>query len=110
MNQIGRCNRLIGLPVFCIELCVVILLAGCAPDGAGTVEEPSAVESGEQVFNENCGACHGADGRGPELAEIRALSSTERRDRIRNHPIAGQIPQRLPANQLANVIEYLETE
>jgi hypothetical protein len=44
------------------------------------------------------------------LAELKALSSAERRDRIRNHPIAGQIPQRLPAHQLSDVIEFFESE
>ena len=64
----------------------------------------------QPVFNDNCSVCHGAGGRGPALSEIKALSSADRRDRIRNHPIAGQIPQRLPAIQLSDVIEFFESE
>ena len=90
--------------------CAVLLVSACAPESPDTVAEPQAIERGEQAFIENCGICHGVAGRGPALAEIKALSSTERRDRIRNHPIAGQIPQRLPAHELSDVIEFLESE
>ena len=71
------------------------------------VLEPQAIERGEQAFIENCGICHGVAGRGPALAEIKALSSAERRDRIRNHPIAGQIPQRLPAHEHVDDLDVL---
>ena len=89
---------------------VSVALAGCSPESGGTRSEPASADRGEQVFIENCSVCHGAEGRGPALAEIRALSSSTRREKIRSHPIAGQIPQRLPANQLADVIEFFETE
>ena len=90
--------------------CAFLALSACAPESSGTAGGPDTVERGEQVFNDSCGVCHGAGGRGPTLAEIKALSSADRRDRIRNHPIAGQIPQRLPANQLSDVIEFFESE
>ena len=90
--------------------CSFLALSACAPENGGTSSGPEAIDRGEQVFSDNCGVCHGAGGRGPTLAEIKALSSTDRRDRISNHPIAGQIPQRLPAKQLFDVIEFIESE
>jgi mono/diheme cytochrome c family protein len=110
MNRIDSGTRRIGPRATGLLACAVLLVSACAPDSPGTVAEPQATERGEQAFNENCGVCHGTDGRGPALAELKALSSAERRDRIRNHPIAGQIPQRLPAHQLSDVIEFLESE
>jgi mono/diheme cytochrome c family protein len=110
MNYMGHFNRLYLLPVLCFGLCGVLFVSGCAQEDAGRGDMAPVAESGEQVFLENCGACHGPTGRGPELAELKALSPSERRDRIRNHPIAGQIPQRLPANELATVIEFLQSE
>jgi mono/diheme cytochrome c family protein len=110
MNWIDRSTRWIGPGAVGILSCVVLLVPACAPDSGSTVVEPQATERGEQVFDDNCGVCHGTGGRGPALAELKALSSAERRDRIRNHPIAGQIPQRLPAHQLSDVIEFLEPE
>jgi mono/diheme cytochrome c family protein len=108
MYWMGRTHRSFRVPVFWFVLGV--LLSGCAPDSDGEGAMPASAESGAEVFTENCGACHGPTGRGPELAELKALTPSERRDRIRNHPIAGQIPQRLPANELARVIEFLESE
>ena len=110
MERINCATRWIRPGAIGILPCTVLLLSACAPDSGSTSGEQPAVERGEQVFNENCGVCHGAGGRGLALAEIKALSSTERRDWIRNHPIAGQIPQRLPANQLSDIIEFLESE
>ncbi len=86
------------------------LLAGaCSPDGSPreSVDKARSAARGQAIFDENCGACHGAEGQGPELAQLKALPDGERRDRIRNHPIAGQIPQRLPANELFDVTEFL---
>ena len=110
MVWFGRSTRLIKLTFIGLVPCAALLVSGCSQDSGIEPGGPQAADRGERVFDENCGACHGADGRGPALAEIKALSSAERRDRIRNHPIAGQIPQRLPANQLADVIEFLEVE
>jgi mono/diheme cytochrome c family protein len=108
MILIGRSDCLIQSAGIGFALCAILLASGCAQESGNTPSGPQMADRGEQVFDENCGVCHGAEGRGPALTEIRALSSAERRDRIRNHPIAGQIPQRLPANQLADVIEFLE--
>ncbi len=110
MNRIDSGARRVGPWASGILSFAVMLVSACTPDSPSTVAEPQATERGEQAFMENCGVCHGAGGRGPALAELKALSSAERRDRIRNHPIAGQIPQRLPAHQLSDVIEFLESE
>ena len=110
MVWFGRSNRLIKLTFIGFVSGAALLVSGCSQESGNTPGGLQATDRGEQVFDENCGACHGPEGRGPALAEIKALSSAERRDRIRNHPIAGQIPQRLPANQLADVIEFLEVE
>jgi mono/diheme cytochrome c family protein len=110
MIQINRSIDRAVPATFGMLCCAFLILSACAPDSGGTADGPQGAERGEQVFNENCGACHGVGGRGPALSEIKALSSADRRDRIRNHPVAGQIPQRLPANQLSDVIEFFESD
>lgn len=110
MIKIDRRSRQSGLIVAGALTCTALLLSACSRDDGGTAPALPATERGEQVFDENCGVCHGAEGRGPALAEIKALPSSERRDRIRNHPVAGQIPQRLPAAQLSDVLEFLDAE
>lgn len=80
-------------------------LSACAPND-GTSEKSAA--DGAALFDENCSACHGEQGRGPSMADIRALSPDGLRSAIRNHPTAGQIPQRLPAAEVQQLIEYLE--
>lgn len=91
---------------------LALLVGACSPDGSPreSVDKARSAARGQAIFDENCGACHGADGQGPELAQLKALPDAERRDRIRNHPIAGQIPQRLPANELFDVTEFLGAE
>jgi mono/diheme cytochrome c family protein len=94
-----------------LVLCWALMsITACNPTGDSAGGGPTGTARGGQIFDENCGVCHGAGGRGPALSEIRSLPSSERRDGIRNHPIAGQIPQRLPANELADVIEFLDTK
>ena len=106
MNSIDYSfSRISGLAP-CLLACSMILLSACAPESGGSASGPQAVERGGAVFDENCAVCHGAGARGPSLDGIKALSPAERGDRIRNHPVAGQIPQRLPANQLADVLEF----
>jgi len=110
MIQIVRNIRWAEPVTFGILCCAFFVLSACAPDSSGTTGGMGATERGEQVFNDSCGACHGTGGRGPALSEIKALSTDDRTDRIRNHPIAGQIPQRLPAHQLSDVIEFFESK
>ncbi|MGI9331114.1 MAG: c-type cytochrome [Gammaproteobacteria bacterium] len=94
-------------------LCLAALLAACSP-GKPPATEPappaqtSSSDIGGDLFEKQCGACHGVNGRGPSLATLRALSSEDLRAGIRNHPTAGTIPQRLPAAELSDLIEYLE--
>ena len=90
--------------------CAVLLISGCAPDPESQFIERQSPARGATVFDYNCGFCHGAEGRAPALSEIRSLSTTERRNKIINHPIAGQIPQRLAAHELSDLIEFFESE
>ena len=92
--------------------CLVVLLAACGP-----AEEPpaqaaapadAAAPSGQDLFDKNCGACHGPGGRGPSLETLKALSREDLGAAIRNHPTAGQIPSRLPANEIGDLIEFLD--
>ncbi|MBT8441560.1 MAG: cytochrome c [Gammaproteobacteria bacterium] len=85
------------------------LLSACAPDG-GNAGQSAGKPDGAALFATNCSACHGKMGRGPSLDSIRALSPDGLRSAIRNHPRAGQIPQRLPAAELQRLIEFLEQE
>jgi len=93
-----------------ISCCSMILISACDTDQGSAASGPQAVERGEQLFNENCGFCHGANGRGPKLSEITSLSESERRGKISNHPVAGTIPQRLRAHELADLNDYLNSE
>jgi len=86
-----------------IALCA--LLAACAPDVEKDEQRAAAAAA---LFQENCSPCHGQQGRGPALIELRALGPDELRAAIRNHPTAGQIPQRLPAASVQQLIEYIE--
>jgi len=83
-----------------------LMLVACTPDSDRPLTGPQAAARGEQVFEYNCGYCHGTGGRGPSLAEIKSLSKTERRNKIINHPVAGLIPQRLPANEISDLSEF----
>ncbi|HJP38984.1 MAG TPA: c-type cytochrome [Gammaproteobacteria bacterium] len=86
-----------------------VLVAACDPVSDKPLTGPQAVARGAEVFDYNCGYCHGADGRGPTLSEVKSLSNAERRNRIINHPVSGQIPQRLKANELADLNEFFES-
>ena len=83
-----------------------VLLSACSPDTADDGRESSA-SKGAQVFSENCAVCH-AGGRAPATSDLKSLSSADRADRIRNHPQAGPITDRLTAKELLDLIEYLE--
>lgn len=83
------------------------LLSACSPDG-GSGGRAAAKADGAALFDTNCSACHGQMDRGPSLDDIRSLSPEGLRSAIRNHPTAGQIPQRLPAADLQRLIEFLE--
>ena len=83
------------------------LLSACAPDRDNDGQSARRAD-GASLFETNCSACHGELGRGPSLDDIRALSPDGLRSAIRNHPTAGQIPQRLPAAELQRLIEFLE--
>jgi len=85
------------------------LLSACAPDGGDSGKSASRAD-GASIFETNCSACHGQMGRGPSLDDIRSLSPDGLRSAIRNHPTAGQIPQRLPAAELQRLIEFLAQE
>jgi len=81
---------------------LVFALSACAPDSGAPPPRSKA-----DLFNESCGACHGEAGKGPSLAELRALPEDELRAGIRNHPTAGQIAERLSADRIDRLIEYL---
>ena len=110
LNQIDRVARCIGPVALGILSCALISVSACAPDRNKPLTGPQAATRGAQVFDYNCGFCHGTDGRGPSLSEIKALSKEERRGRIINHPIAGQIPQRLRANEISDLNEFFDSE
>ena len=110
MDWINRRHRSSKAAIFGILFCTVLFLTACGSDTGGPERDPQAAVRGEQVFIDNCGPCHGPGGRGPALAELQALSPADRSEKIRNHPTAGRIPQRLPANELINLIEFFASE
>ena len=110
MDQTGFSARR-NLPQAIGIISLVILLAsGCSPESDRPLSGRQAVERGATVFDYNCGFCHGPQGRAPALSELKSLSSSERRNRIINHPISGQIPQRLAAHELSDLVEFLESD
>lgn len=82
-----------------------LFLGACAPEPQSNQEA-----MGEALFSENCGACHGKSGGGPTLDELRALSPEQLRAAVANHPTAGQIPQRLTADTISTLIDFIEEE
>ena len=111
MNMTARGIRCVGTTVSgLLSCCVLISVTACAPDSDRPLSGPQAAARGEQVFEYNCGYCHGAEGRGPALTDIRSLPKAERRNRIINHPISGQIPQRLQAHEISDLNEFFEAE
>lgn len=94
-----------------VAICLAGVVSACSP--ADTPAGPSSdkaanVASGASIFEENCGICHGAGGRGPSLESLMALGPAELRQAIRNHPTAGTIPSRLPANEISDLVEFLD--
>ena len=89
-----------------IPALLALLLSACSPDDLPAKQ--STKESGAAIFKENCSYCHGPDRRGPAMDELHALTSDELRKALREHPTAGQIPQKLPAIDLQALIEFIE--
>ena len=89
---------------FYLLLPMSAVLMGCERPA----QEPQASASPQEVFMENCGPCHGPGGRGPALEELQALDSEALRAGMRNHPTAGQIPQRLSADTIDKLIRFLD--
>jgi mono/diheme cytochrome c family protein len=86
----------------------LLLIAGCAPESADDRDSASQAIDGAVVFAENCAVCH-LSGRAPRLESIKALPQSERGDRIRNHPRAGNLVDRLTAATLLDLIDFLKT-
>jgi len=89
----------------CLSIGIFTLLTACVPE-SGTSDQRAA--DAATLFQENCGPCHGQQGRGPSITELRALGPDELRAAFRNHPTAGQIPQQLPAASIQKLIEFIE--
>lgn len=110
MSKVRNTTWRVRLSTTALLSCTAAILGACDSGGDKTLTGPEAAERGEQLFTYNCGACHGIDGQGPSLAQIKSLADSERRDRMANHPVAGQIPQRLRAHELADLHEFFESD
>jgi len=99
MRLILTFNRLIFA---LLPMCA--FLAACSPQDA----PEQAAATPEEVFMESCGACHTREDNGPSVADLRALSPEQLRAGISNHPTAGDIPDRLTAARIDELIKYLE--
>lgn len=108
MDQIDLATRWKGPLSFGIVLCAISLVAACTPDQDRPLGERQSAARGEAVFGHNCIYCHGAEVRAPALSELRSLAGNERRKGVFNHPISGQIPQRLSSHDLSDLMEFLE--
>ncbi len=92
-----------------IAAAIAISLTACAPDSADNSNASIHIADGAKVFSDNCAVCHGNDGRGPALSKLQSLLPAERADRMRNHPLAGQIGERLTAIQLLKLVDFLKS-
>ena len=91
---------------------LTLLAVGIAAVAACSQETGPSVargQSGEDLFQENCSACHGK-GMGPSVEHLRSLTTEELRAGIINHPTAGQIQERLRADRVDKLINFLDTE
>ena len=84
-----------------------LLIAGCAPESEDKQASTSQAIDGAAVFAENCAVCH-LSGRAPKLESIKALPQSERGNRMRNHPRAGDLLDRLTAATLLDLIDFLK--
>lgn len=87
---------------------ICLLLTACAPDSSDGSGSSSPGIDGAAVFAENCAVCH-LSGRAPRLESIKALPQSERGERMRNHPRAGNLVDRLTATVLLDLIEFLQS-
>jgi len=90
------------------SMAAVALLVACAPEPAAEDQATQNIAAGAGVFSANCAACHGEGGGGPALSEIRALSPAERGARIRAHPQAGPVIDRMSAKQILQLLDYFK--
>ena len=88
----------------CILVPVFALLGAC---GSETAEEQADATT-DEIFAQDCGACHSVANNAPSVEDLRALSSEELRAGIVNHPTAGNIPDRLTAARIDDLIQYLD--
>jgi mono/diheme cytochrome c family protein len=84
----------------CILVPVFALLGAC---GSETAEEQA-----DAIFTQDCGACHSVANNAPSIEDLRALSSEELRAGIMGHTTAGDIPERLTAARIDDLIQYLD--
>jgi len=85
---------------------VFAFLGAC---GSETAEE-QADASIDEIFAQDCGACHSVAANAPSVAELRSLSSEDLRAGIENHPTAGEIADRMSAARIDDLIKYLQQE
>lgn len=100
-------HRRPGVRLGSLIAAIGVTIAGCAPDSADERNAASRPVDGAAVFAENCAVCH-LGGRAPGLESIRALSPSERSRRIENHPKAGNLADRLTADNLMDLIDFLQ--
>ena len=93
-------------PLLAAGIC--LLIAGCAPEPSEQGTGTSQAINGADVFAENCAVCH-LSGRAPRLESIKALSQSERGNRMSNHPRAGDLVDRLTAATLLDLIDFLKS-
>jgi len=91
-----------------IVIAAAIAVTACTTDSADDGNAPAQIAQGAKVFSDNCAVCHGNNGRGPALSKIQALAPAERADRMRNHPQAGRIGERLTAIQILKLVDFLK--
>ena len=86
------------------------------PDNSPSTFSPEDMQAGQQIYAENCAACHNADGTGgigANLHHIGTTTSLRQTEALIKNPIGVVMPRYYPATlsdvQVRQVSEYLRT-
>lgn len=103
--------------VFLVVVSFLVILRG--QKAAPSLASADVVARGEQLYAENCAACHGANGEGHVLPEAPALNNMEhawhhadgqlQRTILEGGQIMPPFHDKLSAEEAASIVRYVQT-